>query len=99
MGLSASTDGKKIVLEGGGAGGETLHAGTKPKHHTINLLEVKRDVQKRTARRSSFRGRERAIISQNNSWEFQKQSRLGTFLDSLSGAYTDFPQRVDVILN
>ena len=65
---------------GGGGGEETLHAGTKPKRHSINLLEVKRDVQRRTARRSSFKGRERAIISQNNSWEFQKQSRLGTLL-------------------
>ena len=65
-------------------------------HHNIDHLE-ERDVKRGSARRSSLKGREKAIVNQTN---------IGTVLKATSGkllrrdgAYMGFSERFDTILS
>ena len=58
---------------------QTLPAGTVPRtYYTVDRLE-EIDVERGSARRSSLKGRERAIVSQSNTGTVSKAT-LGTFL-------------------
>ena len=67
-------------------------------HHTIDLLE-ERDVERGSARRSSLKGRERAIVSKTNIGTISKAT-LGKLLrERWGGAHIGFSERIDTILN
>ena len=71
-------------------------AGTKPKtSHHYRLEE--RVVERRNARRSSFKGRERANVSQTNIRTVSKVT-LGKLLRDGDGAHTSFSARLDTTL-
>ena len=67
-------------------------------HHTIDRLE-ERGVDRGSARRSSLKGRERAIVNQTNIRTVSKAT-LGKHLrDGMDGAPMGFSERIDTILN
>ena len=67
-------------------------------HHTIDRLE-ERGVERGNARRSSLKGRERAIINQTNIGTVSKAT-LGKLLrDGMERIIMGFSERVDTILN
>ena len=57
-----------------------------------------RGVERGSARRSSSKGRERAIVSQANIGTVSKAA-LGKFLRDGGGAHIGFSERIDTILN
>ena len=65
--------------------------------HTIDRLE-ERDVERGSARRSSLKGRERAIVTQTNIGTVSKAT-LGKLLRDGGGARMGFSERIDTILN
>ena len=65
-------------------------------HHTINSLE-KRGVERGSARRSSLKGRDRAIVNQTNVGTVSKAT-LGKRLRDGVGCNMGFSQRIDTIL-
>ena len=66
-------------------------------HHTIDRLE-ERGVERRSARRSSLKGRERAIVSQTNIG-IVSNATLGETSERRGGAHMGFSERIDTILN
>ena len=65
-------------------------------HHTIDRLEEK-GVERRSARRSSLKGRERAIVSQTNTGTVS-QATLGKLLrDGVERVIMGFSERVITI--
>ena len=71
--------------------------GHKAKDHTINRLE-ERGVERGNARRSSLKGREKAIVLQTNIGTFSKAT-LGETSERRDGAHIGFSERIDTILN
>ena len=65
-------------------------------HHTIDRLE-ERGVERGSARRSSLKGRERAIVSQTNIGTLWKAT-LGKLLRR-DGAHVGFSECINTILN
>ena len=65
-------------------------------HCTISRLE-ERDVEKESARQSSLKRRERAIVNQTNIGTILK-AMLGKVL-RWGGAHMGFSERIDTILN
>ena len=66
-------------------------------HHTVDRLE-ERGVERGSARRSSLKGRERAIVNQTNIGTVSKAT-LGKTSDSQGGVHMGFSERIDTILN
>ena len=66
-------------------------------HHTIDRLEEK-GVERGSARRSSLRGRERAIVNQTNSGPVSKATD-GETSERKGGAHVGFSERIVTILN
>ena len=67
-------------------------------HRTIDRLE-ERGVERGSARRSSLKGRERAIVSQTNIGTVSKAT-LGKLLsDGVERIIMGFSERIDTILN
>ena len=66
-------------------------------HHTIDRLE-ERGVERGSARRSSLKGRERAIVSQTNIGTVSKATLWETS-ERRGGAQMGFSKRIDTILN
>ena len=66
-------------------------------HHTIDRLE-ERGVEKESARRSSLKGRERAIVNQKTIGTVSKAT-LGKTSEGWDGAHKVFTERVNIILN
>ena len=66
-------------------------------HHTIDRLED-RVVERGSARRSSLKGREKAIVNQTNYGTVSK-ARIEKRLRDGGGAYMGFSQRINTILN
>ena len=64
-------------------------------HHTIDRLE-ERVVERGSARRSSLKGRDRAIVNQTNNGTVSKAT-LGKHLRR-GGAHMGFSERIDTIL-
>ena len=64
--------------------------------HTIDRLE--RGVERGSARRSSFKGRERAIVNQTNIRTVSKAA-LGKLTGKRGGAHMGFSERIGTILN
>ena len=79
---------------------ETLPVGTKPStaHHRSPGGE--RGVERGSARRSSLKGRERAIVSQGERWNRFK-GNVGETSERRGGAHTfmGFSERIDTIMN
>ena len=70
----------------------------KEGHHTIDRLE-ERGVERGSARRSSLKGRERAIVNQTNIGTVSKTT-LGKLLrDGVERIIMGFSERRDTILN
>ena len=66
-------------------------------HRTIDRLE-ERGVERGSARRSSLKGRERAIVNQTNSGTVSKTT-LGKFLrDGVEHTIMGFSERIDTIM-
>ena len=65
-------------------------------HHYIDRLE-ERGVERGSVRRSSLKGRERAIVSQTNIGTVSKAT-LGKLRDGV-GAHMGYSERIDTILN
>ena len=65
-------------------------------HHTIDRLE-ERGVERGSARRSSLKGRERAIVSQTNTGTVSKAT-FGKILRRCGEHSGFFPERIDTIL-
>ena len=57
-----------------------------------------RGVERGSARQSSLRGRERAIVNQTNIGTISKPT-LGETSESRDGAHMGFSERIDTILN
>ena len=66
-------------------------------HHTTDRLE-ERGVEIGSARRSSLKGRERAIVSQTNIATVSKAA-LGETSETRDGAHMGFSEHVDTIWN
>ena len=66
-------------------------------HHTIDRLEEK-GVERGSARRSSLKGRERAIVSQTNIGTVF-QGNVGETSERRGEAHMGFSERLDTILN
>ena len=67
-------------------------------HHTIDRLE-ERGVERGNARRSSLKGRKRAIVNQTNIGTVSKAA-LGKLLrDGVERIFMAFSERIDIILN
>ena len=67
-------------------------------HHAINHLE-ETGVERGSARQSSLKGQERAIVNQTNIRTVSKAT-LGKHLrDGMDGAPMGFSERIDTILN
>ena len=66
-------------------------------HHTIDRLE-ERGVERESARRSSLKGRERAIVNQKKIGTVSKAT-LGKMSEGRDGAHKVFTERVNIILN
>ena len=67
-------------------------------HHTIDRLE-ERGVERGSARRSSVKARERAIVNQTNIGTVSKAT-LGKLLrDKVERIIMGFSERIDTILN
>ena len=66
-------------------------------HHTTDRLE-ERGVERGNARRSSLKGRERAIVNQTNI-ETVSKTTLGETSERRSGAHMGFSESIDNILN
>ena len=64
--------------------------------HTIDRLE-ERGVERGSARRSSSKGRDRAIFSQNEHLNLLK-SNIGENSDRRDGAHMCFSEHIDTIL-
>ena len=58
-----------------------------------------RSVERGSARRSSLKGRERAIISQTNTGPVSKATLWKLMRDGVERIIMDFSERVDTILN
>ena len=66
-------------------------------HYTIGRLE-QRGMERGSVRRSSLKGRERAIVNQTNIGTVSKAT-LGKLLEKRGGAHMGFSERIDTILN
>ena len=66
-------------------------------HHTTDRLE-ERGVESGSARRSSLKGRERAIVSQTSTGTVS-EATLGELSERRGGAHMGFSERKDIILN
>ena len=66
-------------------------------HHTIDRLE-ERGVERGSARRSSLKGREKAIVNQTNIGTIAKAT-LGRLLRDGGGSHMDFSERIDTTSN
>ena len=75
---------------------ETLPAGTKSRTSHHRSLEMK-GMERGSARRSSLKGQERAIVNQTNI-EIISQVSWGKFWES-GWAHMGFSERIDTILN
>ena len=64
-------------------------------HHTIDRLE-ERGLERGSARRSSLKGRERAIVSQTNTGTFSKAA-VGETFKRRDGQRTRFSEIIDTI--
>ena len=67
-------------------------------HHTIDRLE-ETGVERGSARRSSLKGRERAVVSQTNNGTVSKAT-LGKLLrHGMERIWSFFLERIDTVLN
>ena len=64
-------------------------------HHTVDCLE-ERAVGRGSARRSSLKGRERAIVSQTNIETFR--GNIGEASERRLGTHMGFPEGIDTIV-
>ena len=60
-------------------------------HHTVDRLE-ERGVERGSARRSSFKGRERAIVNQTNTGTVSKATLGKRLSERRGGAHMGFPE-------
>ena len=67
-------------------------------HHTIDRLE-ERGVERGSARRSSWKGRERAIVSQTNIGTVSKATLAKLLRDGVERTNMSFSECIDTILN
>ena len=67
-------------------------------HHTIDRLE-ERGVERGSARRSSFKGQERAIIMQSHERWNRFKGNCGETCERRSGAPMGFSESTDTVLN
>ena len=67
-------------------------------HHTIDRLE-ERGVGRGSARRSSLKGRERAIVMQSDEHWNHFKGNVGETFEGRGGARKGSPERIDTLLN
>ena len=77
---------------------ETLPVGTKPRTSRINRLE-ERGVERGSARRSSLKGQERAIVNPTNTGTVSGKGNVGETSERRGGAHMGFFELIDTILN